>query len=88
MSDRKEPVYGPEDRIFPSLSDGDLWNSVLFLIQEAYPDRALPEHVREAFEAVCEESDDYMPFKSFHRKVRVRWLWKRPALPRGVVGFE
>lgn len=81
-------VYGPDDRIFPSLSDTGLWDSVFALLMEAYPERALPEHVREAFEAVCDESDDYMLFKDFYRKVRVRWMWKRPPLPRGVAGFE
>ncbi len=88
--DATEPkaVYGPDDRIFPSLSDADLWHSVLALLKEAYPERVLAEHAREAFEAVCDEQDDYMPFKDFYRKVRIRWMWKRPPLPRGVAGFE
>lgn len=87
-ADEPKAVYGPEDRVFPSLSDADLWDSVLALLMRDYPERVLPEHAREAFEAVCDENDDYMLFKDLYRKVRIRWMWKRPPLPRGVAGFE
>ena len=80
--------YAPEDRIFPSPSDDDLWVSVYAILHADYPDRALLEHVRWAFEAVCDESDDYMLFKDFLRKVRLKWLWKRPPAPRGMLGLE
>lgn len=88
VSTKQKAVYGPEDRIFPSLSDEDLWTGVFALLKGAYPERVLPEHARAAFEAICDEHDEYMLFKDFYRKVRLRWLWERPALPRGVAGFE
>jgi len=81
-------VYGPKDRIFPTQSDDDLWNSVYALLVRDYPERALLEHVRWAFEAVCDELDDYLLFKDFLRKVRLKWLWKRPPAPRGVLDLE
>ena len=80
--------YSPEDRIFPSVTDNDLWISVLTAIQREYPERALAGHVRQAFETVCEENDAYMPFKNFLRKVRLIWLWKRPPAPRGMLSLE
>lgn len=80
--------YSAGDRIFPSPTDDDLWISVLAHMRRDYPERALVEHVREAFEAVCEENDDYMPFKDFLRKIRLKWLWKRPPAPRGMVNLE
>lgn len=80
--------YGPEDRIFPSPSDDDLWISVYTLLREAYPERMLLEHARRAFETVCEDSDDYMLFKDFLRKVKLKWLWKRPPAPRGLASLE
>lgn len=80
--------YAPEDRIFPSPSDEDLWTGVYAAMRADYPDRALPGHVRQAFEAVCAEQDDYLLFKDFLRKVRLKWLWKRPPAPRGVASLE
>lgn len=80
--------YAPEDRIFPSPTDDDLWMSVHTILRADYPDRALLEHMRWAFEAVCAEQDDYMLFKDFLRKVRLKWLWKRPPAPRGMVDLE
>ena len=88
----KEPsntiAHAPEDRIFPSPTDDDLWASVYAVIRENYPDRALLEHVRQAFEAVCAEQDDVLLFKDFLRKVRLTWLWKRPPAPRGMISLE
>lgn len=80
--------YAPEERIFPSFTDDDLWMSVYTIMCADYSDRVLLEHVRWAFEAVCAEQDDYMLFKDFLRKVRLKWLWKRPPAPRGVVDLE
>lgn len=89
MSEIPQKVfYSDEDRVFPSRSDDDLWSSVIALMQNDYPGRILVEHVREAFEAVCEENDDYMLFKDFLRKVRLKWLWKRPPAPRGMLSLE
>lgn len=89
MSDPPHAIpYSAEDRIFPSPSDDDLWTSVLARMQSDYPERVLEEHVREAFETVCDESDDYLLFKDFLRKVRLRWLWKRPPAPRGMLTLE
>lgn len=87
MSGRNDSPYGPEDRIFPSVSDDDLWRGVYARLREAYPERLLLEHARWAFETVCEENDDGMPFKDFVRKVKLTWLWKRPPAPRGVPGL-
>ena len=88
----KEPsnniAHAPEDCIFPSPSDDDLWASVYADIREGYPDRALLEHVRQAFETVCAEQDDVLLFKDFLRKVRLTWLWKRPPAPRGMISLE
>lgn len=89
MSGSTTPVpYGPEDRIFPSTSDDDLWKSVYALLHEAYPERLLTEHARWAFETVCAELDDYLLFKDFYRKVRLKWLWQRPPAPRGMLSLE
>lgn len=82
------PPYSPEDRIFPSESDKDLWNSVLIHLLAAYPERALPEHVRQAFVSVCEDSGESMLFKDFLRKVTIAWMWKRPPAPRGLSSLE
>lgn len=87
MSHKAAP-YSPEDRVFPSISDDDLWLGVYAAISAEYPERALLEHVRGAFEAVCAEHDDYMSFKSLLRKVRLHWLWKRPPVPRGMLDLE
>lgn len=84
----QKAVYEPDEMIFPSLSDDALWHSVFALLKKAYPERVLLEHARQAFEDTCSEYHDYMTFKDFYRKARMRWLWKRPALPRGIVGFE
>ena len=80
--------YAPGDRIFPSPEDDDLWTSVYAAMLAEYPERALLEHVRWAFETVCVEQGDYMLFKDFLRKVRLKWLWKRPPAPRGVLDLE
>lgn len=88
MNDAIQTAYGPDDLVFPTPSDADLWLSVLTFLQHEYPDRALEAHVREAFESVCRELDDSLPFKNFLRKVRIAWMWRRPATPRGVEGFE
>lgn len=80
--------YSLRDKIFPSATDDDLWTSVFTILQREYPDRVLMEHVRQAFEAVCGENDDYMLFKDFLRKVRLTWLWKRPPAPRGMLNLE
>jgi hypothetical protein len=80
--------YAQDERIFPSVSDDDLWRGALAFMMEQYPDRALPEHVRQAFEAVCADNDEYMLFKDFLRKVRLFWLWKRPPAPRGMLSLE
>lgn len=89
MSDLQQNIpYAAEDRIFPSLSDDDLWISTLAHMRRDYPERVLVEHVRQAFESVCQESDDYMLFKDFLRKVRLQWLWKRPPAPRGMLSLE
>ena len=89
MSDASRNIpYSPDDRIFPSPSDGDLWASVLTHMKNDYPERVLEEHVREAYEAICDEADTYMLFKDFLRKVRLRWLWKRPPAPRGMLSLE
>jgi hypothetical protein len=61
---------------------------VLTVMQREYPERALLEHVRQAFDLVCEENDDDMTFKDFLRKVRLAWLWKRPPAPRGMLDLE
>jgi hypothetical protein len=80
--------HAPDDSIFPSVSDGDLWASVWTTMRAAYPERALAEHVRQAFESVCAEQDEALRFGDFMRKVRLTWLWKRPPLPRGMTGME
>lgn len=77
--------YAAEDQVFPAISDDDLWRSVHALLLDAYgQERVLPEHARQAFEAVCAELDDSLAFKDFFRKVRLQWMWQRPPLPRGV----
>lgn len=81
-------VYVPEDRVFPAPDDDDLWRSVYSVLRADYPDRVLPEHARWAFEAVCAEQDEYMLFKDFLRKVRLKWLWKRPPAPRGMTSLD
>lgn len=80
--------YSLSDRVFPSLSDDDLWMSVFISIRDEYPERAIMEHIRQAFERVCGENDDYMLFKDFLRKVKLAWLWKRPPAPRGIIDLE
>ena len=80
--------YRPEDRVFPSPSDDDLWQSVFDDLRGKYPERALMEHIRQAFERVCEENDDYMSYKDFLRKVKLAWMWQRPPAPRGVLDLE
>ncbi len=80
--------YALDDTIFPTPSDDDLWQSCYQTLLADYgPERVLLEHARWAFESVCEELGDALPFGAFLRKVRLRWLWKRPPLPRGVVGL-
>lgn len=88
MTKQKTVVYAPDDRVFPSLSDDDLWTSVYTLLREAYPERVLLEHARWAFEAVCEAHDDYMRFRDFYRKVKIKWMWERPPAPRGMVSLQ
>ena len=80
--------YAPDDRVFPASDDDDLWTSVYSILRADYPDRILLEHARWAFEAVCAEQDDYMLFKDFLRKVRLKWLWKRPPAPRGMAALD
>ncbi len=92
MSDNIPPIpdlpYSPGDKVFPSPSDDDLWVSVWRALAAEYPDRALSEHVRRAFEAVCDELEEYLSFGDFLRKVRLKWLWKRPPLPRGMAEYD
>lgn len=80
--------YEPEDTILPSAQDEKLHRSVYNALLQRYPERILPEHVRQAFEIICAECKDALPFKDFLRKVRLQWLWKRPPAPRGVVSLE
>ncbi len=89
-SSPKSPAlpYAPGDRVFPSPSDDDLWRTVWLSLSRAYPERALMEQVRWAFEAVCEEESDHMSCKDFLRKVRLKWMWKRPPLPRGMAHYD
>lgn len=89
MSDNREDIpYSDQDRVFPSATDDDLWISVFTRLQREYPERVLMEHVRQSFEAVCKDTDDYLLFKDFMRKVRLHWLWKRPPAPRGMLNLE
>ena len=78
--------YAEHDRVFPAVDDDDLWLCVRTVLFAEYgPERVQLEHARRAFEAVCNELDDYLPFKDFLRKVRLQWLWQRPPVPRGLV---
>ncbi len=80
--------YQPDERVFPDAGDDDLWRCAQTLILHDYgEERARLEHIRWAFEAVCAELDDYLSLKDFLRKVRLKWLWQRPPLPRGLVDF-
>ncbi|MDL2285339.1 hypothetical protein LJB93_01185 [Desulfovibrio sp. OttesenSCG-928-F07] len=78
--------FNESERVFPSKSDTELWQQTLTFVTQKYPERGLESHVRWAFEAVCDELDDYLTLKSFLRKVATKWMWERPALPRGVEG--
>ncbi len=78
--------YGADEMIFPTVRDDDLWQTTYqALVAEYGPARVLLEHARKAFELVCEESADSMQMRDFLRKVRLKWLWERPPLPRGMV---
>ena len=80
--------YKPDDRVFPAVDDDDLWRCVqIVLLHEYGEERVRLEHARWAFDAVCDELDDYLAVDDFIRKVRLKWLWQRPPLPRGLVDF-
>lgn len=78
--------YKQDDSVFPAADDDDLWTCVQRILMQDYgPERVQLEHARWAFEAVCAELDEYLPARDFVRKVRLKWLWQRPPLPRGIV---
>ncbi len=80
--------YKPDERVYPGVGDDDLWFCVQTVLAAEYgPERVLMEHARTAFEAVCADLDEALPLNDFLRKVRLRWLWQRPPLPRGVADF-
>ena len=80
--------YKPDELVFPTQSDDDLWQTTYTTIVRNYGEaRVMQEHVRWAFEAVCDECQNSLTMQDFIRKVRLKWLWKRPPLPRGVTTF-
>ena len=76
------------DKVFPSKHDADLWELAQAFLNWKFPERVMPEHGRWAFEAVCDELDDYISQKRFLHKVAAKWMWQRPSLPRGVGGMQ
>lgn len=80
--------YDSKEKVFPSKHDASLWAVTLAYLNEKYPERVIPEHARWAFEAACEELEDYLTLKNFIRRVATKWLWQRPSLPRGVGGMQ
>lgn len=80
----------PATPVFPSRSDTELWQKTLDFLHKKYPGRVMEEHARQAFESVCAELDSSssVDLKNFLRRVATKWMWERPALPRGVSGME
>lgn len=77
-----------DKKIFPSKHDQDLKDLAVKHLMDQYPGRAMPDHAAWAFEAACDELDDYISLKKFLRLVVRKWMWERPSLPRGVSGLQ
>lgn len=73
-------------QVFPAKSDDELWQQTLKFLNDKYRERVQQDHARIAFEATCDELEDYLPLQSFLRKVATKWMWQRPSLPRGMSG--
>lgn len=70
--------FASDQKIFPSRHDDDLWQLSKAFLERKYPGRVTPEQARAAFEAVCDELDDYLAQKRFLQKVATKWMWERP----------
>ena len=78
-------LIAPQTLVYPSVEEDCLWENTLYALVEQYgAERVVPEHVRKAFDAVCDNHLERMAFHDFLRKVRLAWLWQRPALARGM----
>lgn len=80
--------FESDEKVFPSVNDPELRDLALAFLKRKYAGRVMPEHADWAFEAVCDELDDYISLKRFLRRVAAKWLWQRPSLPRGVGGMQ
>ncbi len=79
-------TYSDEEPVYPAVDDDDLWGCVRADFERRYQGRYTLEHLRQAFETVCSQAGEKMPLAEILRKVRLKWLWERPSLPRGLEG--
>lgn len=78
-------AIAPQTLVYPSAEEDCLWENTLYALVTQYgAERVVPEHVRQAFDQVCDNNLERMAFHDFLRKVRLAWLWQRPALARGM----
>ena len=78
-------LIAPQTLVYPSVEEDCLWENTLHALVTQYgAERVVPEHVQQAFDTVCNNNLERMPFHDFLRKVRLNWLWQRPALARGM----
>ncbi|WP_027187497.1 hypothetical protein [Desulfovibrio cuneatus] len=78
-------LIAPQTLVYPSVEEDCLWENTLHALVAQYgAERVVPEHVQQAFDAVCDNNLERIPFHDFLRKVRLAWLWQRPALARGM----
>ncbi len=78
-------IIAPQTLVYPSIEEDSLWENALHALVAQYgAERVVPEHVRQAFDTVCDNNMERMSFHDFLRKVRLAWLWQRPPLARGM----
>ena len=78
-------LIAPQTVVYPSVEEDCLLENTLHALVTQYgAERVVPEHVQKAFDTVCDNNLERMPFHDFLRKVRLAWLWQRPALARGM----
>ncbi|WP_174406868.1 hypothetical protein [Desulfovibrio subterraneus] len=76
------------EKVWPDITDDDLWLAVQADIEAQYPGRFTMEYVRDAFERTCAKYDNYVPLDRFMKKVRMVCLWERPLVPHKILHPE
>lgn len=74
-----------DEKVWPDITDDDLWAAVKADIFGQYPDRFSEAYVRDAFERTCAKFDDYVLMSRFIKKMRMTCLWERPLVAHEIL---